>query len=60
MLDSSFEKAFLKFLNMDTQNNQLKGLENLRKTMPNYEVVFGEDTNTQKWVLIEGLEQFNT
>ena len=46
MLDSSFKKSFLKFLNMDTQKNQLKGLENIRKTMPNYEVVFGEDTNT--------------
>ena len=46
MLGSSFKKHFLKFLNMDTHNNQLKGLENIRKTMHNYEVVFGEDTNT--------------
>ena len=46
MLDSSFNKSFLEFLIMDTQNNQLKGLKNIRKTMPNYEVVFGEDTNT--------------
>ena len=46
MLNSSFKKYFLKFLNIDTQNNQLKGLENLRKTIPNYEVVFGEDTTT--------------
>ena len=46
MQDLSFNKAFLKFLNMDTQNNQLKGLENIRKTMPNYEVMFGEDTDT--------------
>ena len=45
---------------MNTENNQLKGLENIRKPMPNYEVVFEEDTNTYKWVMVDGLEKFNT
>ena len=47
MLDSLFKKDLLKFLNMNTQNNQLKGLENIRKPMPHYEGVFGEDTKLQ-------------